>query len=213
MLPDHLFISLIDADLQEQLSDGLSLDDYAQKLIKDIEADSLSTDNWSFLKNEEAFALFFKGKQYIPADIDLCRQILRMYHNLKTAGHPGILDIFNAVSKYYYWPGLHSFVCNYVNGCLECQQFKINRHPVKPSLVPIPAALSLRPFSQTSIDFLTDLPLANDRSDSILVLVDHGLMKGGDFNPLYKEDLRFTNGYPYSRPPIQTIWSYGQVNI
>ena len=47
MLPDHLFISLIDANLQDQLSSGLSLDDYAQKLIKDLESDSSSTENWT----------------------------------------------------------------------------------------------------------------------------------------------------------------------
>jgi len=47
VLPDHLFILLIDTDLQEQLSSGLSLDDYAQKLIKDLESDSSSTENWT----------------------------------------------------------------------------------------------------------------------------------------------------------------------
>ena len=102
ILPDHLFISLIDADLQDQLSSGLSLDNYAQKLIKDLEMDSPSTEHWTFLQNKEALALFFKGKQYVPADIELHCQILRMYHDSRTAGHPGILETFNAVSKYYY---------------------------------------------------------------------------------------------------------------
>ena len=81
MLPDHLFISLIDADLQDQLSNCLSLDDYAHKLIKDLETDSPSTEHWAFLQNKEALALFFKGKQYVPANIKLHRQILHMYHD------------------------------------------------------------------------------------------------------------------------------------
>ncbi len=72
MLPDHLFISLIDADCQDQLSSGLLLNDYAQKLIKDLEMDSPSTKYWTFLQNKEALALFFKGKQYVPANIKLC---------------------------------------------------------------------------------------------------------------------------------------------
>jgi len=187
MLPDHLFISLIDADLPDQLSSGLSLDDYAQKLIKDLESDSSSTENWTFLQNKEALALFFKGKQYVSANLELCHQILHMYHDSRTAGHPGILETFNAVSRYYYWPGLCSFVRNYVNGCLECQQFKINRHRAKPSLVPIPTAISLCPFSQTSMDFLTNLPPVDDGSDSILVLVDHGLTKGVILIPCTKK--------------------------
>ncbi len=187
MLLDHLFILLIDTNLQDQLSSGLSLDDYAQKLIKDLETDSPSIENWFFLQNEEASALFFKGKQYVSADIELHCQILCMYHDSQTAGHPGILVTFNAVSKYYYWPGLHLFVHNYINGCLECQQFKINHHSAKPSLVPIHTVLFLHPFSQTSMDFLTNLPLANDGSDSLLVLVDHGLMKGVILIPCTKK--------------------------
>ena len=57
-----------------------------------------------------------------------------------------------------------------------CQQNKVNTHLVCPPLNPIPSSTSL-PFKQLSIDLITDLPEVHG-IDSILVVVDHGLMKG-----------------------------------
>ena len=58
-----------------------------------------------------------------------------------------------------------------------CQQFKIDRSPVKPAYIPTEGAKSTRPFANCSMDLITDLPLA-DGHDSILVMVDQGLSKG-----------------------------------
>src|SRR6266567_2485743 len=65
------------------------------------------------------------------ADLNLRRQILKLKHDALSTGHPGVLETLLAVSKDYYWPGLRTFVRNYVAGCLECQRFKINRHPAR----------------------------------------------------------------------------------
>jgi hypothetical protein len=70
-----------------------------------------------------------------------------------------------------------TFVKNYVKGCAYCQQFKINRHPTRPALLPIPGPTSDRPFAHLSMDFITDLPPVQGL-DSILSMVDHGLTKG-----------------------------------
>ena len=43
--------------------------------------------------------------------------------------------------------------------------------------MPIEGAKSLRPFASCSMDMITDLPISNGY-DSILAVVDHGLMKG-----------------------------------
>ena len=52
-----------------------------------------------------------------------------MFHDPETAGHPGELGTFNAVQQHFWWPGLRTFVKNYVQGCGICQQFKIDRTP------------------------------------------------------------------------------------
>lgn len=72
---------------------------------------------------------------------------------------------------------MSTYVRNYIKGCATCQQYKINRHPTKPPLQPIPGSKTLRPFAQCSMDLITDLPLSNGY-DCILSIVDHGLTKG-----------------------------------
>ncbi|KAI5121899.1 hypothetical protein M0805_001103 [Coniferiporia weirii] len=44
---------------------------------------------------------------------------------------------------------------------------KINTHPTKPPLLPIPADPTMLPFQSVSMDFITDLPLSN-HYDSIM---------------------------------------------
>jgi hypothetical protein len=53
---------------------------------------------------------------------------------------------------------------------------KSDTHPVTPPLVQI-ASIATRPFSQVSVDLITDLPPC-DGFDSVMVMVDHGLTKG-----------------------------------
>ena len=82
-----------------------------------------------------------------------------------------------SVEWLYWWPGLQTFVWNYVKACGVCQQYKINRSPSHPSYVPIPPASTTQPFAHCSMDLIMDLPLSNG-FDFILVVVDCGLTKG-----------------------------------
>src|SRR5438132_714069 len=79
-----------------------------------------------------------------------------------------------------------TFVRNYVKGCLACQQYKINRNPSHPPLQLIDPPSSTRPFAHIAMDLLTDLPKSCG-FDSILSIVDHGLMKGVILTPCTKE--------------------------
>jgi Integrase zinc binding domain/Integrase core domain len=121
--------------------------------------------------------IFYKGKQYIPKDQELRRDILKLFHDHETAGHPGELETYNSVKQHYWWPGLRIFVKNYIKGCGICQQFKIDQNPSHPSFLPVEGAILTRPFAHCSMDLITDLPPA-EGSDSILVVVDQGLSKG-----------------------------------
>ena len=99
-----------------------------------------------------------------------------MYHNHETAGHPGELETYNSIRQHYWWPGLQTFVKNYVQGCETCQQFKINQSPSNPANQAIEGAKTTRPFAHCSMDLITDLPPV-EGYDSILVVVDRGLLK------------------------------------
>ena len=134
-------------------------------------------DDWTMETFDRKTILFFKGKNYIPQDEHLRQDIARSFHDHVTAGHLGELETFNSISHHYWWPGLRTFVKNYVKGCGICQQFKIDRNLSKPVFLPTEGAKTTRPFGYCSMDFITDLPSIRN-FDSILVVVDQGLSKG-----------------------------------
>jgi len=61
---------------------------------------------------------------------------------------------------------------------------KSDTHPVTPPLVPIPSSATV-PFTFLLVDLITDLPPSGG-FDSIMVMVDHGLMKGVIITPCLK---------------------------
>ena len=182
LLPENMFINLIDVDLQDRIANSTNYDfdvKNALEMLLEKGPNTLQNDleDWKLKRHNGQNVMFYKGKNYIPNDLDLRQDILKMFHDHETAGHPGELETYNSVKTHYWWPGLRTFVKRYVQGCGICQQFKINRNPSHPSYQPIEGSKSTRPFAQCSMDMITDLPLSNGH-DSILAVVDHGLMKG-----------------------------------
>ena len=182
MLPDNLFINLINIYLQQRITNCTATDKDATDALATLVNDEPSSvknqlNDWTIEPFEGKSILFYKGKNYIPQDQDLRCDITRMFHDHEMAGHPGELETNNAIRQHYWWPGLRTFVKNYIAGCGVCQQFKINRIPSKPMFIPTEGAKSTEPFANCSIDFITDLPPINN-FDSILVVVDQGLSKG-----------------------------------
>ena len=131
--------------------------------------------------------LFYNGRLYIPDELELRSQIVKDHYDTLTAGHPGVLAMCQSICTSYWWPGLSSFVRNYVKGCAVCQQFKVNTRLLKPSLVPI-KLLSSRIFGQVGIDFMTDFP-PSEGFDSIMVVVNYGLSEGVILTPCQKNGL------------------------
>ena len=131
MLSDELFIGLIDTELQQEIANAKSPDlDAANtlKLLLEEGPDNLIKDleDWTTTDLNGTPMLFYQGKHYIPKNDDLCQKIVQKFHNPQTARHPGEIATYNDISRYYRWPGLQTFVKNFVKGCATCQQFKIN---------------------------------------------------------------------------------------
>ena len=180
----------MDIDLQQRIANTHSHDEEVTKALLTIMEQGPHTlrqelGDWTIEKFENKDIVFFKGKNYIPRNDNLRRDIARMFHDHETAGHPGELETYNAIRQHYWWPGLRTYVKNYVQGCGVCQQFKINRSPSRPTYLPMEGAQSTRPFANCSMDFITDLPPVNG-FDSILVVVDQGLTKGVILTPCNK---------------------------
>ncbi len=188
-LPEELWIQLLDMGLQDTVAKAQLSDRHAQDVLSQLSDSMQPTSKWTLERGlNDSKTLFYTECMYIPDDIGLRRQIVSDHHDSPSAGHPGILATTRSVRLSYYWPGLQQFVRNYVNGCSQCQQFKINTRPTKPTLFPIPSG-SHRLFGSIGIDFMTDLPLSEDGFDSIMVVVDHGLSKGVILIPTNKKGL------------------------
>ena len=97
-------------------------------------------------------------------------------HSFPASGHGGFFHTYSLLSHDYWWLGMSLFICRFITGCALCQQMKVNTHLTIPALSPLPSSCTC-PFQQLSINLVTDLPLSNG-FDSLLVVVDHGLLKG-----------------------------------
>ena len=214
LLPEHMFLNLLNITLQDRVLDLGQIDDFLKAFS--ITDPPLGTpDNWRLETIEGRNTLFYKGRNYVPDDMDLRWDILWMLHDHETAGHPGEAETLVLVERHYWWPGLCTFVCNYVKGCGVCQQYKINQSPAHPSYMLILALTGTQPFAHCSMDLITDLPLSNG-FDSILVVVNHGLTKGVILMPCNKTitteqvaNLLLEHLYKWFRLPDEFIFDRG----
>jgi hypothetical protein len=106
VFPEHLFINLIDMELQKKIANAKNMDYDAAEAIKELleqgprEAKKDLMD-WEVEKFEGENVLFYKGKNYVPIDVELHREIVQRYHDHATAGHSGELQTFNVVKEHY----------------------------------------------------------------------------------------------------------------
>ena len=129
MLPDELFMNLIDTELQERILTCEKLDSDAMEALKVLLEDGPTNirnqlPDWTVERVGEKQVLYYRGKNYIPKDEELRKDIAKMFHDHPMAGHPGELETYNSIRQHYWWPGLRTYVKNYVQGCGTCQQFK-----------------------------------------------------------------------------------------
>ena len=190
LLPDDLFVNLLDIDLQKHILNAKNLDIDIKNIFENIQKNgptNLLNDitDWKIEEIDRQKTIFYRRKNYILRDQDLQCDIVKMFNDHETAGHPGELETYKSVKIHYWWPGMCMFIKNYVQGCGHCQQFKINRSPANPAYQPIAGAKTTRPFAHCSMDLIMDLPPINGY-DSILVVVDQGLSKGVILSPCVK---------------------------
>ena len=182
LLSEDMFIHLINTNLQDRITNTENYDfdiKNTLEMLLETGPHTLQHDleDWKLEKHNNKNVLFYKNKNYIPNNLELWCDIVKMFHDHEMAGHPGELEIYNSVKQYYWWPGMWTFIKWYMQGCGICQQFKINRNLSHLSYFLIEGSKSMRPFAQCLMDMITDLPLSNGY-DSILAVVDHGLTKG-----------------------------------
>ena len=177
LLPPSLFINVIDIALSHCIQSASAGDPLVLQALQSMNDNiplpfRFRLSDWQV----NAGILTYQGRVYVPNDDSLRHAILQHCHDHKSASHPSYLKTRQLVAAEFWWPGLASYVCKYVEGCSTCQQNKANTHPTVPPLTPTRSS-AFRPFQQVSCDLITDLP-SSAGFDFLLVVVDHGLTTG-----------------------------------
>ena len=148
--------------LRLQILKALETDELATSKLKSSELDP----PWSW--REDGILLHDKNV-YIPADQALRMRLMDMHHDSPAAGHFGVSKTLDLLSRNYYFPGMRSFVNDYVTTCEICSRAKVPRHAKFGELSPLPVPSG--PWKSISCDFVVDLP-SSKGYDSLLVFVD-----------------------------------------
>jgi transposase InsO family protein len=118
--------------------------------------------------NLEDGIILYRGHVYVPKDDTLRQDIVKSCHENIATGHPGRWKTYELVSREFWWPGMSTFVRDYVDGCAKCQSTKVRPKthvPLQPNQVPTDI------WGIITMDFITDLPLSKG-FDSLFVVVD-----------------------------------------
>ncbi|ESK94493.1 pro-pol protein [Moniliophthora roreri MCA 2997] len=193
LLPDRLFINVVDIELQDKLKDRLGSNDFHKMALE-----ALTTTGLPPIKS-------------VLSDWEINNSLIWTIHEGQPFGHPGQFGMLDLVQRDYWWPGMAKFVKSFVDGCAVCQQMKINTHPTKAGLQPIEGTPNATPFQIITMDLVMDLP-ESDGFDTIMVVVDHLSLKGAIFIPCTKKldtpqaaELLLRNVYKRYRLPDKII--------
>src|SRR6266581_4304171 len=106
---------------------------------------------------------------YVPDSNDLQLQILHYKHDHLLSGHFGQNRTLELVRRDYTWPGVCTFIKDYVSSCTSCAHAKTPHHKPYGLLKQLP--IPKHPWNSISMDFIEQLPSSSSFT-SILVIMD-----------------------------------------
>ena len=118
---------------------------------------------------EENEVAYMEGRIYVPNNKDIKEEILKEHHDPADVRHPGQHRMQELIKRTYWWPGLKEDVKKYAQGCIKCQQNKVQHQRKVGELHPL--EIPEGPWQDISIDIIGPLPKSNEM-DTILVIVD-----------------------------------------
>ena len=121
LLPNELFLQQIDMQTCDVIIEAMMKDDFPNRAIvalKEKETPLIKSNlgAWELQKG----LLFFNNRCYVPTDLELRRNLVSQFHDSAMMGHPGQYKTMEAIRKHYWWPGMYTFIRNYVAGCAVC---------------------------------------------------------------------------------------------
>jgi len=167
-------VAIMDVEtLHNVILSALPSDPIAQIHLSDPPDSRWSTDEAGFLRLD--------GHIYVP-DLDGLRlRVLQYHHDHPLSGHFGQNRTLELIQCKYTWPGLRTFVKDYIQSCTSCTQAKTLHHRPYGLLKQLP--VPERPWNSISMDFIEQLPDSTGFT-AILVIVDR-LSKQAIFIPTH----------------------------
>jgi hypothetical protein len=141
--------------------------------------------------------LTWKGRLYVPKGFR--NKVLEKQHDSRIAGHFGRERTMELITRNFYWPNLEDEVREYCNKCDSCQRAKSPRHAKHGLLHPL--ELPSSPWTNISVDFITNLPESNGNKN-IMVVVDR-FTKIAHFIPTAKRESAVV-----ARLFLKNVWKY-----
>ena len=134
--------------------------------------------HWSV---DEIGFLCLDGCVYVPDSDDLRLRVLQYRHDHPLSGHFGQNRTLELICCEYTWPGLQTFIKDYIWTCTACAQAKTPHHRPYGLLKQLP--VPEKPWNSILMDFIEQL-LASTGFTAILVIVDR-LSKQAIFIPTH----------------------------
>ena len=146
--------------------------------ITQIHLSDTSHPRWSI---DATGLLRLDGCIFIPEADDLRLCVLRFKHDHPLSGHYGQSCTLDLIRREYTWPGVRTYVKDYIKSCMACARAKNPRHHPYGMLKQLP--IPERPWNSISMDFIEQLPTSSGFT-TILVIVDR-LSKQALFIPTH----------------------------
>ncbi|OJT10654.1 Transposon Tf2-12 polyprotein [Trametes pubescens] len=150
-------ISLDRADFQERLKAALRSDPEWREAVRRGDPDFVV----------KGSLVYHRNLLFIPRP--LRSEILFSRHDSVSAGHPGRERTRELVARDFSWPGVSTYVRQYVESCDTCGRVKVPRH--KPFGLLQPLEIPRRPWQDITMDHIVKLPPSHG-FDSVWVVCD-----------------------------------------
>nr|GEX34010.1 putative reverse transcriptase domain-containing protein [Tanacetum cinerariifolium] len=118
-------------------------------------------------------------------DVGGMNLIMYESHKSKYYVHSGSDKMYQDMKLLYWWPNMKANIATYVSKCLTC--LKVKAEHQKPSGLLVQPEIPQWKWDNITTDFVTKLPKAQRRNDTIWVVVDR-LTKSAYFLPMKETD-------------------------
>ena len=116
-------ISTYKINLEDQLKEGVKLDENYQKLQPKVAENVTLGLNTGYSINEKGLILY-KNKLYVTNVHKFKFLILNEIHKTPYSRHPSYQKTITMLQKDYFWLNMKNELAEYIARCFECQQVK-----------------------------------------------------------------------------------------